>query len=80
MSEGLLMAGILVLLCGVLIMCIFETIFLGVLAVRVGDEREKCAPRVSVNDGEPARADSVLFRQWDNLLGYNGSEGDDLDE
>lgn len=80
MSESLLMAGILVLLCGVLVMCIFGTIFLGVLAVRVGEEREKCVPRVSVNDGEPTRADSGLFRQWDNLLGYNGSEGDDLDE
>ena len=61
-------------------MSIFGTIFLGVLAVRMGDEWEKCTPSVSVNADEPSRADSVLFRQWDNLLGYNGSEGDDLDE
>lgn len=80
MSDGLLLIGILALLGGILVFCAVGAVLLGVLAVRLVHDDDSSISRENLSDGEMSKADSVLFTQWNNLLGYNGSEGDDLDE
>ena len=79
-SESMAMLGILTLMCGVFALCVLGAVLLGVIAVKISRE-EKGEVRLPSNAvGEANKADGAIFKQWDNLLGYNGAKGDDFDE
>ena len=80
MNESLFMMGVMSLMCGVFVLCVLVAVFLGVIIVRIGseDKDEVLPPKSEVAD--LSRAEKAIFKQWDNLLGYNGAEGENFDE
>lgn len=78
MSENMLMVGILSVMGGIFVVSILVAVFLGVILVQM--MREEKGPAVQMNGVNESKVDSALFKQWDSLLGYNGIEGDEIDE
>lgn len=80
MSEGLLMVGIFGVLCGIFGLCLSVVILLILVGKRYWYEgqEERCVLPTAGN-GLESKIDKAILKQWDNLLGYNGNEGDELD-
>ena len=80
MTEELLLWGIFILLCGIFILCV-AAVAVTVSAIsqsRKNEEKEKEA--AVIMDNGTGKMDSAILKQWNNLLGYNGEEGEDIDE
>lgn len=80
MTEELLLWGIFILLCGIFILCV-AAVAVTVPAIsqsRKNEEKEKEA--AVIMDNGTGKMDSAILKQWNNLLGYNGEEGEDIDE
>lgn len=80
MVNGLLMTGIFLLLCGIFVLCIAVVVMivLGCIKYMHNEESQKNVIAAAENSG--SKMDGALLKQWNNLLGYNGDEGDDIDE
>lgn len=78
MSENVLGLGILSVMGGIFVVCILAAVLLGVILVRMVSEEKRMPNKQGVNDD--SKVDNHLFKQWDSLLGYNGIEGDEIDE
>lgn len=77
MSENVLGLGILSVMGGIFVVCVLVAVLLGVILARMVSEEKMTSIKQEVND---SKVDNHLFEQWDSLLGYNGIEGDEIDE
>lgn len=78
MSENVLGLGILSVMGGIFVVCVLAAVLLGVILVRMMSEDKPANIKQGAND--ESKVDNHLFKQWDSLLGYNGIEGDEIDE
>lgn len=79
MLEDLLVMGMFLVLCGIFVLCLtaVAVIVLTGMSCRRNEEGQKMA--FAVEESGAGKMDSALLKQWNNLLGYNGDEGDDID-
>ena len=78
MSEGLLMVGMFGVLCGIFGLCLSAVILLILAGKRYWrDGKEERCVLPTEGNGLESKMDKAILMQWDNLLGYNGNEGDE---
>ena len=79
MVEEILLWGIFFLLCGIFILCVAAVAVIVIAMTKDRKEEVKQKEASFGTDNGVNKMDSALLKQWNNLLGYNGDEGDDID-
>ena len=80
MVNGLLTIGIFLLLCGIFVLCIAVAVMIVLACIKYMHNEEGQRKGIAAAENGGSKMDSALLKQWNNLLGYNGDEGDDIDE